>query len=404
MAAMYPKPERRPSTYGMSDEQRVAYAPGPHGRRLAAVGVPRASDASGGGSVTTDYLAGIKTGDQLDAMTFPPLKWAVPGVLPEGFGIFTGAPKTGKSWAAYGIALAVAAGKPAFGKIATGHPRPVLMLALEDGEKRLQSRARTLLGEGAPIPANLHYLTVAHPLDVPTIIEAWLDVHGDQDPLVALDTLGKVMPPALPGEGAYQRDYRIGSKLKALADAHPGTCLIVVHHTRKASGDDWMDSTSGTNGLNGAADFTVTLARTRGSDRGTLKVTGRDVPESEYAVTSHEGRWTLDGDNLDDAARMASQLRVTDGIGDRSTEIVAYVAGRSEPVTPKQVADALDIPDARRYLARLADAERLVKVGRGLYTSVPTVPVSQVEELPEWDNGTVGTPPHQGDAASGGAR
>lgn len=347
----------------------------------------------------TDLLSKIKTGDQLDAMTFPPLTWAVHGILPEGFGIFTGAPKTGKSWAAYGIALAVAAGKPALGKVATGQPRPVLMLALEDGEKRLQARARKLLGEGESIPTNLHYLTVAAPLDVPVVIEAWLEVHGHRDPLVVLDTLGKVMPPALPGEGAYSRDYRIGSKLKGLADAHPGTCLIVVHHTRKAGADDWMDSTSGTNGLNGAADFTVTLARTRGSDAGTLKVTGRDVPESEFAVTSHEGIWSLDGNSLADASRVAAQRFASAGVGDRSVEIIAYLSEQGSPVTPKQVEQALDMPDARRYLARLADAERILKAGRGQYSCVPTVPMSQSEELldPEWDKETLGTHLHGGD-------
>jgi len=339
-------------------------------------------------------LANVRTGDELDRMDFPPLSWAVHGILPEGFGIFTGAPKTGKSWAAYGIALAVAGGKAALGKVATGHPRPVLMLALEDGEKRLQSRARHLLGEGVPIPANLHYLTFAHPGDVAATIDAWLDVYGDRDPLVVLDTLGKVMPPAMPGEGAYNRDYRIGSKLKALADAHPGTCLIVVHHTNKrTAGDDWMDSTSGTNGLNGAADFTVTLTRTRGSNAGTLKVTGRDVPESEYAVTSDDGRWTLDGNTLADAARAATQRQQTDNLGERSSEIVAFVTEQGRPVTPKEVESALDLPDARRYLARLVEGGRLARSGRGQYMSVPTNPSVPTESLldPEWDDETDGT-------------
>jgi hypothetical protein len=342
---------------------------------------------------TSGLLARVRTGDQLDAMTFPPLTWAVYGILPEGFGLFTGAPKTGKSWAAYGIALAVAGGKPALGNVATGHPRPVLMLALEDGEKRLQFRARKLLDDGEAIPANLHYLTVATPFEVIEVIAEWLDLYGHLDPLVVLDTLGKVLPQALPGEGAYSRDYRIGSNLKALADAHPGTCLIVVHHVRKAGGDDWMDSTSGTNGLNGAADFTVTLARSRGSDSGTLKVTGRDVAESEFAVTSHDGRWTLDGNSLEDAARIAAQRFATAGVGDRSADIIAYVTAQGAPVTPKQVEQALDMPDARRYLARLVEGERIMRTGRGLYSRVPTVPLSQPNLLtdPQWDTGTVGT-------------
>lgn len=344
----------------------------------------------------TDLLENVRTGDWLDAQQFDPIRWAVHGILPEGFGLFTGPPKAGKSWAAFGIALAVASGKPALGKIATGYARPVLVLALEDGDRRLQGRARHLLGEGVPIPANLHYITNVTAGAVLNTIEAWLAVHGDRAPLVVLDTLGRVMPPRAAGEDAYHRDYRIGAALKDLADSHPGTCLLVVHHTRKMTTDDWMDSTSGTNGLNGAADFTVSLARARNEKSGVLRVTGRDVAESEFAVTSDNGRWSIDGNSLAEAAELATARRSSDGLADdsNSTRILAYVNSQDGALTPKNVETATGISDARRYLARLAEAERIAKTGRGTYTRVPTVPMSHSDPLidPDWDNGTHGTP------------
>lgn len=320
-----------------------------------------------------DLLAAVRTGDHLDRAQFPPLAWAVPGLIPEGFGLFTGAPKTGKSWAALGIALAVAAGSPALGKVATGAPRPVLLMALEDGERRLKGRCRVLLTDEEPIPANLHYLVSCPPLMVLPIIRQWLDAHGTEDPLIVLDTLGKVMPPAQPGEGAYSRDYRIGSALKATVDAWPGSTLLVVHHIRKLAGDDWMDSTSGTNGLNGAADFTLNLSRKRNEDNGLLRVTGRDVIEAEYAVTVTDGRWTLDGAELAEAAAKAEQARAAANLGDRSAQILAYVNSQSEPVTPRQVEDALNVTDARTYLGRLASDGRLNRIGRGSYSAVASV-------------------------------
>lgn len=340
----------------------------------------------------TDPLAGLRSGAWLDRQTFPPMSWAVPGLIPEGFGLFTGAPKAGKSWAALDIALAVAAGDKALGRIVTGAPRPVLLLALEDGERRLQGRCRTLLGEGAPIPERLDFQTRATPAEVLGIVRAWLDRHGHTRPLVILDTLGKVMPPALPGEGAYQRDYRIGGTLKALVDAHPSACLLVVHHVRKLDSEDWIDSTSGTNGLNGAADWTANLARNRNESAGVLRITGRDVPEGEYAITNDSGRWMIDGADLAEASRVASDRKQSDNLGERSAEILQWVSAQPEPVTPKQVEDALGLPDARRYLSRLAEAGRLSKPKRGTYTPVPTVPVSQPDNSEEWDNGTVGTP------------
>src|SRR5665648_456998 len=322
----------------------------------------------------SDILARIRSGEWLDAQTFPPLSWAVPGIVPEGFGLFTGPPKSGKSWATLGVILAVAAGGYAFGKVPVGQPRPVLLLALEDGHRRLQDRCRRLLC-GEPIPALLDYTTRATPGEVLPLIGAWLDQHHDARPLVVLDTLGKVSPPALPGESAYARDYRIGGHLKALTDAHPGAALVVVHHTRKLGSDDWMDSTSGTNGLNGAADFTVSLSRARNETAGVLKVTGRDVAEGEYAVTVQDGTWTLTGFTLADAARAAEQIRATQGLGGQQAEIVRLVNATPAGARAADVAGELDIDatKARVYLNRAADAGRITKAGRGLYTPVTSV-------------------------------
>lgn len=338
-------------------------------------------------------LGRVRTGDWLDAQVFPPMRWAVPGLIPEGMGLFTGPPKAGKSWCALDIALAVAGGTHALGKVATGPARPVLLLALEDGERRLKGRCRHLLADHAAIPANFHFVTSATPSEVPILIGEWLAIHGQHQPLVLLDTLGKVMPNSAPGESAYQRDYRVGTALKRLTDEHPGSTLLVVHHVRKATSEDWMDGTSGTNGLNGAADFTLNLSRNRNEDNGILRVTGRDVPEGEYAITSESGRWTLDGTALADAARKAHEAQAMAGLGDRSAEIVEFVNGHQEPVTPRTVEDKLGIKDARRYLTRLAEAERIQRVSRGLYARVPSVPCvpSEPAEPPNGTHGTDGT-------------
>ena len=340
--------------------------------------------------MSDDILSLVRTGDWLDAQVFPDLAWTVPGIIPEGFGLLTGPPKLGKSWLALHLGLAVANGSEAFGAVSTGRARPVLYLALEDGDRRLQDRSRKLLN-GAPIPANLHSVTSMATASVIDLIGAWLDLHGDDDPLVILDTLGKVMPPSTPGESAYQRDYRIGSALKRLTDNHPGSTLLVVHHTRKAEGADWMDSTSGTQGLNGSADFTVSLTRSRNESEAVLRVTGRDVRENEYAMTSDDGHWKLAGESLGEAAQVALNLRATTGLGDRATELVAYVNEHPEGVRAAQVADSvdgLDADQARVYLARLFKAERIEKSGPGLYT--PVSRVSPVTDDPERRNTETG--------------
>jgi AAA domain len=331
---------------------------------------------------STDLLAGLRNGAWLDGQVFPPLRYAVPGLIPEGSVLLCGAPKIGKSWFVLGCCLAVAAGGTALAAIATGEPQPVLYLALEDGDRRMQDRCRKLLS-GAPIPARFDYMTRITPGQLLPTITAWLDRHPDGHPLVVIDTLGKVMPAALIGESAYQRDYRTGSALKRLCDTRPGLTLLVNHHERKAASDDFVDSVSGTHGLAGAADTIIVLDRDRGKSEGRLKVTGRDVSEGEYALTIADGcQWTLDGD-LDQAASQAAQMRAVAGLGDRSAEVTALVSRNSDGTRAADVARALGTGEAtaRTYLARLHESGRIARPARGLYTPLPTTPVASVTSV-----------------------
>src|SRR5699024_1661341 len=90
-----------------------------------------------------DLWGRLRPGDWLDAQVFPPLGYAVPGIIPEGFGLLAAPPKAGKSWFALGVLLDVARGARTLGGVDTGPARPVLYMALEDGDRRLQGRART---------------------------------------------------------------------------------------------------------------------------------------------------------------------------------------------------------------------------------------------------------------------
>ena len=327
-----------------------------------------------------DLLSSIRSGEWLDSQTFPDLAWAVPGIIPEGFGLLVGPPKLGKSWMALHLGLACSTGSNAFGAISTGRARPVLYLALEDGERRLQDRCRKLL-KGAPIPTGFHFATHVGPGLVLPTLAAWLEMFGEETPLVVLDTLGRVMPPATPGESAYARDYRVGSQLKALPDAHPGATVLVVHHTRKAEGVDWMDSTSGTQGLNGSADFTIALGRSRNESEAVLRVTGRDVRENEFAMTSEDGVWALAGKSLGEAARAALAIKASAGLKDKASNTVAVVNAHPEGIRAADVAAAvvgLDVDQARVYLSRLHAAGRIGKAQQGLYT--PVSPVSGVTD------------------------
>ncbi len=51
---------------------------------------------------------GIFSAAELQGRVFPPIKWIVPDILPEGLTLLAGKPKLGKSWLALDAAIAVA--------------------------------------------------------------------------------------------------------------------------------------------------------------------------------------------------------------------------------------------------------------------------------------------------------
>jgi RecA-family ATPase len=349
-------------------------------------------------SETDNPLAEMFNGAWLDAQEFPPLEYAVPGIIPEGFGLLVSPPKAGKSWLVCAIGLACAAGGLALGRISVPK-RPVLYLALEDGKRRLQSRSRRLMCD-QPIPAGIHFVTKALSGNViPMIAEFLRRYGGSENPLVILDTLGKARPPRPPGTDLYAWDYATGSRLKDVIDTAPGASLVVVHHTRKTESSDFVDSVSGSQGIAGSADFVLVLSRKRHSEEAVLSVTGRDVPESEYALRVNDGLWQLDGATLAEAARAAEQRREQKDLSDDSLVILDLVNQRSE-TRAADVAEKLGIDQhkARTYLSRLADAGRIHKAARGVYKSVASVASVAFPE----DNAThatVATPDYSDGAA-----
>lgn len=316
-----------------------------------------------------ELLAGLLNAAELDTMTFPPLTEHVPGLIVEGFTLFVGPPKVGKSWAIGDIACGCACGGWVFGKIAV-KPRPVLLISLEDSKRRLQSRLQKIM-RGKPLPRRLDVLTEAHPKVLLATITEWLQRHRDSAPLVILDTLGKARQQTSSNANQYQEDYGFAGSIKAVIDEVPGAALIGVHHTRKATAEDFIDAVSGTQGIAGAADSVIVLARKRKSDEGTLSVTGRDVEENEYAVKTDGGLWSLDGMDILDAAATVDARRdqaAENKFGDRKIAALQFVNGRSA-TTPAELAKHLGISNqiAGTRLGELLDAGLIAKPSRGTY-------------------------------------
>lgn len=313
-----------------------------------------------------DLLSGLRDGAWLTQQTFSPLRYAVPGLLPEGFTVLAGPPKAGKSWLVLDWLLAIAAAGRAISAIPITQPRDVFYLALEDSDRRMQERCRALLGQGSGIPGRFRYMTMAHPGTVILAIGEFVERFPDTG-LVVIDTLGKVMPVAASGETTYQRDYRVGSWLQQLTVRHPGLALVACHHTRQAESEDFAEKVSGTSGLIGAADTVAVLTRSRFSSEGLLKITGRDIAEEQYALASRDGLWRLAGADLGQAATAAREIAETQKLGELSRQIVAWIRQQPGGATTFREVVAKFGDSARSTLSRLAEAGYLEKLERGRY-------------------------------------
>ena len=322
------------------------------------------------------------TAIDLLAADFPPLIYAVEGLVPEGLSLLVGAPKVGKSWAALDLGLAVASGRPALGGVAVDKG-DVLYLALEDGPRRLRDRLRMRL-QGAPAPERLQFATQA-----PAINEGLHDVLDDwyaevsTPRLVVLDVFAKIKPPSDGRRSAYAEDYGALAPLQQWATENR-VAVVVVHHTRKAKDDDYLAAVSGTHGLAGAADAVLVLSRTRTSTNAVLSVTGRDIIEREVSLNfdGAAGLWQVAGGSLGSAAVDAHANRVTDGVGDRMAEVITCVVQAEGDVSAVEVGSTVGISadHAGRYLRRAAEAGRIERAGRGLYRA-PLGALSEVSEV-----------------------
>lgn len=293
----------------------------------------------------------------LRAKVFPPVKWAVPGFLPEGLSILAGGPKVGKSILALHLSVGVAIGGCVLGKIDV-QKGDVLYLALEDTQRRIQERINggELADENSIDLSCLEIITEIprQNLGGTLYIEYWLSTHKNAR-LVIIDTL-QMFRKLLTGKGSmYSEDYETISAIKKIADVY-GVAILIIHHLKKGMEGDWLSEISGSQGIAGAADTIFSLKRERNSTLGTLHRTGRDVEEKDFIMKLDGYGWILQDDA--EAFTMPEWKRqVLDFLKDNPS------------VTPMQLSTAygLDAKTAQKHLYRLVKEGTIRKEGYGTY-------------------------------------
>jgi predicted ATP-dependent serine protease len=318
----------------------------------------RAKEGRGNGAkqpiTAASNLKGLKT------MTFEPLKYVVPNLFVEGITLLAGKPKVGKSWLLLHAALAVARGGFTLG-IEHCIQGDVLYCALEDSERRLQSRVTKLVGNLGEWPEQFFYFTCLPRLGAggAETIRNW--ISSVKNPrLIVIDTLAMIRALKKVDESNYQSDYLALLDLRALANEF-GIAIVVSHHLRKAEADDPFDTISGTLGLTGAVDSMLVLKRDSGSGY-VLHGKGRDLIEVEKAMAFDKDAciWRIAGD--------AGPVRYSA----ERTAILEAIKDAGEPIGPNDIAATAGMRagNVRRLLGKLVKEGAIKKASYGKYEQV----------------------------------
>lgn len=121
---------------------------------------------------------GIRTMSEPMNMTFAAIRWVIIGFLPEGLAILSGPPKIGKSWLVMNLCIAAVTGGLALGKFLVD-PGEVLLLSLEDNDRRLQERLKKCLDGALSDLSTFYAKTTWQRLDNGGLndLAIWLENH-----------------------------------------------------------------------------------------------------------------------------------------------------------------------------------------------------------------------------------
>lgn len=222
------------------------------------------------------------TYNELMGAQFAELWQPVEGIITEGLTLLVGGSKLGKSWICMDMAYCVATGTPYWGHKTS--KCPVLYLALEDSQRRLQSRNTKLQHMVQNVPG-LEYAISCKTMDngFEQQISRWLEKHGGRC-LVIVDVLQRIRGANRRIDGdAYQADYRNIGNIKAIADRF-GAAFVAIHHTSKGKNTDPFSNISGSTGIMGVADTVIMITRERKEQTAEVDITGRDVYGDTFTI------------------------------------------------------------------------------------------------------------------------
>jgi hypothetical protein len=204
----------------------------------------------------------------------PPLAWMIEDLFIEaGAGILGGAPKTGKSFFALDLCVAVASGTSCAGRFRAVAPGPVVLLCAEDPHALVYSR--------------LHALARNRGLDLEDLpIEVIVDEAVRlPEGLERLEATVQLLRPRLllldPLIRLHRADENSASEMSIILDGlrrlarTSRTAILLVHHARKAPAGNAGTALRGSSDLHAFGDSNLYLKRAAQSSLLELKIEHR---------------------------------------------------------------------------------------------------------------------------------
>lgn len=304
--------------------------------------------------------SGFMTGEELLSMEFDPLRWLIPGVLPEGITIISAPPKTGKSFFALDIGVSLSLGGAVLGR----HVDQVrtMYAALEDSKQRLYNRINKQTALSPLPPLKDFDIATADALATGTEgLQQLRNYTADKKPgLIILDTFGRFWPAR--DNNDYTETTAIIAAIKRFYE-DTRTSILLIHHDRKNATDgDFLQRAVGSIGITGGADTIMMLSRKRAQYDGILQIAARDGEEQELGVRFEPEtcRWTIIG----------TAAEVTDSR--QRAAVIQVLKDAEEPLGPNEIAQVIGKkPGAvKMLLGHMVKDGQIIKPYRGKYMAL----------------------------------
>jgi hypothetical protein len=286
----------------------------------------------------------------LVAQEYPPLTFLIDGVLAKGhLAMLGGRPKSGKSWLVLQLAQAVDSGRSFLGKeVRRGR---VLLIALEDGERRVHQRAKVLRWQpsnGAGVSFNIANFD-ADGLPGPGVAQLE-QLAGDYD-LIIVDTLIAT----LSGKANENDNTAMGAIVNDLARiAHANeTAILLVHHTGKGTAESVFDMLRGASAIRGGYDLGMVLERKQGEREGVLHMESRDVDLNSMTIRQADtgAGWECLGDGQE-LVKIRAGRRAAQAMREHGDPVTADELGKMLGVTRQAAGKQLEALESKGLVTR----------------------------------------------------